>query len=48
MKYLSADLMEDFVNEPEDDNDVCSEWGDEEEDNVDFERNAFDIMINDE
>ena len=41
----TLDLMENFVNEHHED-DENSEWEDENE--IDFERNAFDFIIDDE
>ena len=38
-----SDVLQDFINTREDDDD--SDWGDND---VDFERNAFDFIIDDE
>ena len=40
-----SDVLDDFVNEQNDDDDEDSEW---EDDDIDFERNAFSFIIDDE
>ena len=45
LEMAGSEMLGDFVNEQDENNDEDSDW---EDDNSDFDRNAFDFTIDDE